>query len=91
MEFQDRSLAELPLLDTSRDRLIFIRMHLESPGRELTHDEKKAAEAAFTGVPFNQEWSETARKVYDGIMGVIGNASPVVLREQELQTVETFA
>lgn len=66
-------------------------MHFESAGRELTHDEKKAAEAAFTGVPFNPEWSGSARKVYNGIMGVIGNASPVVLREQELQTVEAFA
>ena len=66
-------------------------MPLESAGRELTHDEKKAAEAAFTGVPFNPEWSESARKVYDGIMRVIGNSSPVVLRKQELQAVETFA
>ena len=66
-------------------------MHLESGGRELTHDEKKAAEAAFTGVPFNPEWSDRARKVYEGIMGVIGNASPVVLHEQELQTAETFS
>ena len=66
-------------------------MQLESAGRELTHDEKKAAEAAFTGAPFNPEWSERARKVYEGIMGVIGNTSPVVVHEQELQTVETFA
>jgi hypothetical protein len=79
------------LLDTSWDRLIFIGMQLESAGRELTHDEKKAAEAAFTGVPFNPEWSERAWKVYEGIMGVMGNASPVVLYEQELQTVEIFA
>jgi hypothetical protein len=37
-------------------------------GRTLTHDEKKAAEAAFTGRPFNDEWSSDARVVYDGIL-----------------------
>ena len=44
-------------------------MQYEPAGRELTHDEKKAAEAAFTGGQFNPEWSESARKVYDGISG----------------------
>lgn len=36
--------------------------------RELSHDEKKAAEAAFTGRPFNPAWSLSARAVYDGIV-----------------------
>jgi hypothetical protein len=35
--------------------------------RELTHDEKKAAEAAFRGASFNLAWSDAARRVYDGI------------------------
>ena len=35
--------------------------------RPLTYDEKKAAEAAFTGSPFDPEWSEAARKVYIGL------------------------
>ena len=67
-------------------------MHHEPARRELTHDEKKAAEAAFTGGPFNPEWSESARKVYDGIVTVIGKeASPALLSEHELEPVEALA
>lgn len=40
-------------------------------GRELSHDERKAAEAAFRGRPFNPEWSTAARLVYDGIAAVL--------------------
>jgi len=36
--------------------------------RALTHDEQKAAEAAFGGRPFNPAWSQSARKVYDGLI-----------------------
>ena len=36
--------------------------------RILTHDERKAAEAAFAGRPFNPTWSESAKKVYDGLI-----------------------
>jgi hypothetical protein len=36
--------------------------------KSLTYDEKKAAEAAFSGRPFNEAWSESARAVYDGII-----------------------
>ncbi len=35
--------------------------------RPLTNDERKAAEAAFQGEPFNDEWSQSAREMYDGI------------------------
>jgi hypothetical protein len=35
--------------------------------RDLTNDERKAAEAAFQGRPFNSQWSESARVIYDGI------------------------
>ena len=38
----------------------------ESP-RSLTYDEKKAAEAAFRGEPFNPAWSAAAARVYEGI------------------------
>jgi hypothetical protein len=34
----------------------------------LTHDEKKAADAAFAGRPFNEAWSASARTIYDGIV-----------------------
>ena len=66
-------------------------MYPEPTGRALTYDEKKAAEAAFTGGPFNPEWSESARKVYDGIVTVIGKASPALLSEHDLEQVEALA
>ncbi|MGB0909174.1 MAG: hypothetical protein ACPGYT_02330 [Nitrospirales bacterium] len=53
--------------------------------RPLTHDEKKAAEAAFRGAPFNPKWSEAARKVYQGISGTMAS-KPGVLRELAAQT-----
>jgi hypothetical protein len=34
----------------------------------LTHDELKAAEAAFQGRLFNEVWSRAAQTVYDGIV-----------------------
>lgn len=43
-------------------------MDMQATGEFLTHDEKKAAEAAFTGRPFNPIWSAKARTVYDGIV-----------------------
>jgi len=39
-----------------------------TPPKALTHDEKKAADAAFAGRPFNEAWSASARTVYDGIV-----------------------
>lgn len=36
--------------------------------RSLTHDERKAAEAAFSRRPFNPAWSESAKRVYDGLI-----------------------
>jgi len=39
--------------------------------RLLSHDEVKAAEAAFQGQPFNDDWSESARLVYDGMLSAI--------------------
>ena len=41
--------------------------HTPAP-KALSHDEKKAAEAAFAGRPFNDAWSASARAVYDGIV-----------------------
>lgn len=39
--------------------------------RILTHDERKAAEAAFSRRPFNPAWSESAKKVYEGLIHVL--------------------
>lgn len=42
-------------------------IHSQIP-RSLTHDERKAAEAAFSGRPFNPAWSESAKRVYEGLI-----------------------
>ncbi len=42
--------------------------------RPLTHDEKKAAEAAYRGRAFDASWSQAARAVYDGILTARGHA-----------------
>lgn len=52
--------------------------------RPLTHDEQKASEAAFRGLPFNPAWSQSAKVVYDGIIQAMKNSSvpPLVSDEQ---------
>lgn len=45
-----------------------MRKDPDRTGRRLSHDELKAAEAAFQGRPFNEAWSQAARTVYDGIL-----------------------
>jgi len=49
--------------------------------RVLTHDEMKASEAAFRGRPFDPKWSKAARQVYDGLLGVLDGATPIVTPE----------
>lgn len=39
--------------------------------KTLTNDEKKAADAAFAGRPFNDAWSASARTVYEGIVNAL--------------------
>jgi len=41
--------------------------HQDRAPRRLTHDERKAAEAAFQGWAFNEAWSQAALDVYNGI------------------------
>ena len=53
------------------------------PGRELTYDEKKAAEAAFRGLPVDPSWSSAARSVYQGIVNALhGQPSTAVMSSQ---------
>ena len=40
---------------------------MERTPRTLTHDEKKAAEAAYRGECPDELWSDTAKKIYIGI------------------------
>jgi hypothetical protein len=42
-------------------------MNAQPTPRILTNDERKAAEAAFAGRPLNPAWSESAKKVYQGL------------------------
>ncbi|WP_447598696.1 hypothetical protein [Nitrospira sp. Nam80] len=53
--------------------------------RALTHDERKAAEAAFRGDPFNPAWSVAAAKVYAGIVTAMidMHANPIVESEAD--------
>ncbi len=44
--------------------------------RALTHDERKAADAAFAGRSFDPAWSEAARTVYEGILAAQGLPEP---------------
>jgi len=48
------------------------------PPKALTHDEKKAADAAFAGRPFNEAWSASARAVYDGIVKALPHTDVVI-------------
>ena len=52
----------------------------------LTHDEKKAAEAAFRGAPFNPAWSHTARRIYQGISAAMAIKPFSILNEVPLET-----
>lgn len=44
------------------------------PPRDLTFQEKKAAEAAFQGHPLEPGWSEKARAIYEGITKARGGS-----------------
>lgn len=46
-------------------------MDMKPTSRILTHDERKAAEAAFAGRPCNPAWSESAKMVYEGLIRVL--------------------
>ena len=48
---------------------------------ELTHDQRKAAEAAFRGRPPDPRWSSGARCVYEGLVKAIPRASTPLLQE----------
>ena len=40
--------------------------------RRLTYEERNAAEAAFCGEPFDNDWSADAKIVYRGIVDAMG-------------------
>ena len=63
--------------------------------RSLTPDERKAAQAAFTGQSFHASWSTRARTVYDGILAALANnpARQTAIPDPELPAtpLRTFA
>ncbi|MEE8493956.1 MAG: hypothetical protein V3S25_07910 [Nitrospirales bacterium] len=52
--------------------------------RDLTYDQKKAAEAAFRGLPPDQKWSSVARAVYDGLVKAIPHAAAPLVQDLAL-------
>lgn len=52
--------------------------------RILTHDERKAADAAFAGRPLNPTWSEAAKRVYEGLIHALPSVpdEPIVGRDE---------
>ena len=57
--------------------------------RTLTHDERKAAEAAFAGRPFNPAWSDSAKRVYEGLthaLPALPDETPVTPHENTANT-----
>lgn len=51
------------------------------PTTILTHDEHKASEAAFHGLPLNPKWSKHAQDIYFGILEVT-NGKDIVNNEK---------
>ena len=64
---------------------------MQQDHRPLTHDEKKAAEAAFKGSPFDPKWSEAARKVYLGLSAAIANKRHEAFQEMSPSQQNTLA
>jgi len=56
------------------------------PPKALTHDEKKAADAAFAGRPFNEAWSASARTIYDGIVKALPQEDIVIPAPSDAET-----
>lgn len=60
-------------------------MQPDQTPRILTHDERKAADAAFAGRAFDPSWSDSARRVYNGILGAQGLPEPVAAPDSSHQ------
>jgi hypothetical protein len=44
--------------------------------RELTYDERKASEAAFRGLPIDLSWTDSAKRIYEGLTRALGKIPP---------------
>ena len=65
-------------------RIISPTMDTTRTPRILTHDERKAADAAFAGRPLNPAWSEAAKQVYEGLIHALPSLpdGPIVGRDE---------
>jgi hypothetical protein len=59
-----------------------MQSHIDHTRRQLTHDERKAAEAAFQGRQFNNAWAKSALDVYIGIRLAMMKAGHDTLTEK---------
>lgn len=57
---------------------------MQKQNRPLTYDERKAAEAAFRGAPFDPQLSESARRVYLGISSAMANKRNEAFQDYDL-------
>lgn len=64
---------------------------MQKENRPLTYDERRAAEAAFRGAPFDPQLSESARKVYLGISSAMANKRNKAFQEFDLSPPSTMA
>jgi hypothetical protein len=64
---------------------------MQQDNRPLTNDEKKAAEAAFKGAPFDPKWSEEARKVYLGLSSAMANKRNEAFQQIRSSETKTIA
>jgi len=56
-----------------------------TPPKALTYDEKKAADAAFAGRPFNEVWSASARTIYDGVVKALSHTGVPILAPPDVE------
>jgi hypothetical protein len=64
---------------------------MQQQSRPLTYDERKAAEAAFRGAPFDPQLSESARKVYLGISSAMANKRNEAFQSYDLSETTVLA
>jgi hypothetical protein len=68
-----------------------LRQDATNHGRALSHDEAKAAEAAFRGAPFNPAWSSAAGRVYLGILAAMEKRQPAANVDIDRESAEIDA
>ncbi|MCA9458496.1 MAG: hypothetical protein KC587_17650, partial [Nitrospira sp.] len=56
--------------------------------RVLTHDEKKASEAAFRGLPMNDSWTDSAKAIYEGLIQALGKTPLNNLNSSEKEDIQ---